>query len=254
MLAFTRAVSPAFADCELTHLPRVPIDIDRARAQHDAYERTLERLGCTVQRLPADATMPDAVFIEDTAVVLDEIIVIARPGAPSRQAEVADVAEALKHHRLLGHIEAPGTLDGGDVLVAGRTIFVGQSRRTNASALAQFARIAEHFGYAVCMVPIERRLHLKSAVTALGDDALLVDPSAVGVESFRAFDLVEVDPSEPAAANVLRVGRDLVAAQAGPRTNDRLRKRGYEVAEVDVSEIAKAEGAVTCCSLILRQI
>ncbi len=251
MLAFTRAVSPAFDRCELTHVERVPIDLPLAIHQHEQYERTLERLGCRIERLPSDASMPDAVFIEDTAVPLEEVILITRPGAASRRGEVAGVEETVKRHRLLSRIETPGTVDGGDVLVAGRTLFVGRSQRTNAEGIAQIGRVAGYFGYVVTPIPVGPRLHLKSAVTTLAGDTLLIDRTAVPAESFAGFQLVDVHPSEPAGANVLRIGDRLIAAAAFPRTNERLAGLGYDVSIVDVSEIAKAEGAVTCCSLIL---
>ena len=149
MIAITRDVSPAMARCELTHRPRVPIDVGRAAEQHAGYERALTRLGCSVVRLGASAEMPDCVFVEDAAVVLDEMAVIARPGAASRRAETAAVADALRSHRPLARIEAPATLDGGDVLAAGRSIFIGRSSRTNDAAAAQMQALTAPFGYTV---------------------------------------------------------------------------------------------------------
>ena len=252
LLALTRGVSPAMADCELTHLPRLPIDVALAASQHAAYERALEGLGCTVHRLSAAADMPDAVFIEDTAVVLDEIAVITRPGAESRRRETAAVEEWLKHRVLLARIEPPGTMDGGDVLVVGRRIFVGATARTNADALDQFRRIVEYFGYAMTEVDVRGCLHLKSAVTAVADDVLLLNRAWVAERVFDGYELVDVHPQERAAANVVRIGRRLLSSAAFPWTVERLRARGAEVTTVDVSELAKAEGAVTCCSLIMK--
>jgi dimethylargininase len=250
-LAFTREISPALDDCLLVYQPRVAIDVALARAQHASYERALADAGCMVFRVGTRTDLPDSVFIEDTAVVVDEIAVIARPGAESRRAEVADVEEALKPHRLLAHIDAPGTLDGGDVLVAGRTMFVGQTSRTNATGIEQLRGLMSHFGFAVAPVPVQGCLHLKSAVTPLTDDALLINRERVPAQAFRGFDLVDIDPTEHGAANVLRVGSRLICAAAYPRTRERLERRGFAVTPVDLSEIAKAEGAVTCCSLIL---
>jgi dimethylargininase len=147
LIALTREVSPALGRAELTHLPRVAIDVVRARAQHADYERAIASLGCSVQRLTAGPGMADSLFVEDTAVIVDEIGIIARPGAESRRAEIEGVEETLKHHRLLGHITAPGTLDGGDVLVAGRSVFVGSSTRTNVAGIEQLRRMVEYFGY-----------------------------------------------------------------------------------------------------------
>jgi dimethylargininase len=248
----TRPVSPAIVQCELTHAARVPIDVATASAQHEEYERILASLGCTLVRLPVEPDMPDSVFIEDTAVVLDDIAIIMRPGAESRRREIPRVEETLKHHRLLAHIEAPGTMDGGDVVVAGRTVFVGASTRTNAEGIEQLRRIVEYFGYAVREVPVTGCLHLKSGVTAASDTALVIDRQLVTADAFNGFELIGVDPSERGAANVVRVDGHLVVAEGYPRTRDRLEMRGFTVLAVEVGEIAKAEGAVTCCSLLFR--
>lgn len=251
LVAVTRAVSPQMAACQLTHVPRVPIDIDLAAAQHAAYERTLEQLECQIHRLPAGADMPDSVFIEDTAVVLDEIAIIMRPGAASRRAETAAVEEWLKHRMVIARIEPPATMDGGDVMVVGRSIFVGASSRTSQAGLDQFRAIVEYFGYAMTVVEVHGCLHLKSAVSVAGEDTLLVNPQWVAADRFDASNLVTVHPEEPSAANVVRVRDDLVYSAAYPRTLERLVNAGARVTTVDVSELAKAEGAVTCCSLIM---
>jgi len=252
IVAATRAVSPAIANCELSHLPRVPIDFAKASAQHAAYERALEQLGCTVHQLPAPADMPDSVFIEDTAVMLQEIALIMRPGAESRRRETGDVEDWIKHQRLLGRIEPPGTMDGGDVLVAGRAIFVGASSRTNADGVDQLGRLVEYFGYTLNVVEVRGCLHLKSAVTAITDDTLLINPAQVPVDVFAGYELVHVDPDEPAAANIVRVGEQLLYSAGFPRTLERIARLSIPVIPVDVSELAKAEGAVTCCSLIFE--
>jgi dimethylargininase len=252
VIALTRSVSPAMADCELTHMSRVPIDVALAAEQHAAYERALETLGCTVHRLPSTADIPDAVFIEDMAVALDEIAVIMRPGAASRRHEIAAVAEWLKHRMLLARIEAPGTMDGGDVLVVGRQMFVGATSRTNAEGHEQLRRIVEYFGYTINVVEVRGCLHLKSAVTAISEDVLLVNRAWVPDSAFKDFELVDVHPSEPSAANVVRVGGRLLYSAAFPWTLERLRGRNLQVTTVDVGELAKAEGAVTCCSVIMN--
>lgn len=250
IIALTRDVSPSLGRCELTHLPRTAIDIDRARAQHAASEEALRAMGCHVERLAAGDEMPDSVFIEDTALVLDEAAVIMRPGALSRQGEVEATMLALQAYRPLIHIEPPGTIDGGDVLIVGRAIFAGLSSRTNASGVAQLRDAAGRLGYDVQSVTVEGCLHLKSAVTALDEETLLIQPEWLQRQAFAGFELVAVHPLEPSAANVLRVGRRLLGAAAFPRTADLIADRGYDVATVDVSELAKAEGAITCCSLI----
>lgn len=252
-IAFTRDVSPTLTTCELTHVPRAPIRVDVARAQHRGYERLLVSLGCELRRVTPAPEHPDAVFIEDTAVVLDEVAVITRPGAKSRRAEVTAVASALAAERPLVRLKAPATLDGGDALVLGRTIFVGRSGRTNEDGIAQLrAAVAPH-GYVVHGVAVSGCLHLKTAVTAVSDDTVLINPSWVDAAVFREFRVLLVDEQEPMAANVLRVGGALVASAAYVRTRQRLEALGSVVHTVDVSELAKAEGAVTCCSLLLRR-
>jgi dimethylargininase len=250
-IAITRRVSPALARCELTHLARTPIDIGLAEAQHEAYERTLARLGCEVVSLPAQPELPDAVFVEDTAVVVDEVAVITRPGAASRRPETASVAAALAAYRPLAAIEAPATLDGGDVLRLGRRIFVGVSGRTNGAAITQLGAALAPFGYTVEAVPVHGCLHLKSAVTQVAPDVVLVNPAWVNPAAFTGFTPIRVHPGEPFAANALLLGGAVVYPEAFPATAAALARSGVALATVDVSELAKAEGAVTCCSLIL---
>lgn len=249
-LAITRDLSAAFERCQLTHLPRQPIDLPRARAQHEAYERCLASLGCRVERLPAGPDLPDSVFVEDCAIVLDEVAVLARPGAASRRLEVPAVEEALRPHRPSSRIAAPATLDGGDVLRVGRTLFVGLSTRTTPLALEQLGALVRPFGYEVAAGEVRGCLHLKSAATEVAPGVLLVNPAWTG-DWVRAFECIEVDPAEPFAANALRIGDSLVYPAAFPRTRARLEAHGLDVHEIDLSELAKAEGAVTCCSLIL---
>ena len=251
-VALTRPVPASLADCELTHLARAPIDVARAAAQHDAYEAALETLGCRVRRLPAADELPDSVFVEDVAIVLDEVAIVTRPGAESRRGERASVAPVLSEYRELATIAAPGTLDGGDVLRLERTLYVGLSTRTNEDGARQLARLVQRFGYDVRCVQTAACLHLKSAVTALGADRVLLNPSWVDARMFEAVDAVEVAPDEPYAANVLRIGEAIVSAAAHVRTIDALRADGYDVTTVDVSELAKAEAGVTCCSLLIE--
>ncbi|GAB3366637.1 N(G),N(G)-dimethylarginine dimethylaminohydrolase [Lysobacter rhizosphaerae] len=252
-IAITREVSPSLGDCQLTHVARTPIDVARADAQHRAYQRALSALGCRVLVLEAEPSMPDAVFVEDVAIVLDEVAVMTRPGAESRRGEGASVAELLRRYRPLRAIEAPGTLDGGDVLRVGRTLYVGQSGRSNAEGSAQLQAAIEEFGYHVQSVPIHGCLHLKSAVTALRDDTLLLQPAWIDAASFPGFAIIEVDPAEEHAANILRIGDVAVMPACFPRTAQRIRDAGFEVVTVDVTELQKAEGATTCCSLVFEE-
>lgn len=252
-IAITREVSASFERCELTHLERRPIDVAIARAQHAAYEECLRRAGCEVVRIRKAPDLPDAVFVEDAAVVLDELAVIARPGAPSRRAETADVAEALGRYRTRVTLAAPATLDGGDVLRAGRTLYVGRTARTNAEGAAGLRAAVAPYGYRVVEVPVEGCLHLKSAATLAAEHLLLVQSEWVPLSAFDpALEPVSVDPAEPHAANVLLVRGTVIAPAAFPRTRERLEARGVRVAAVDVSELSKAEGAVTCCSLLVE--
>jgi dimethylargininase len=250
-VAITRDISPAIVDCELTHLARVPIDVEIVRAQHLAYERALAEAGYVIERLSAGADMPDSVFVEDIAVVFDELAIITRPGAVSRRAETPAVAEALARFRPLHAIEPPGVLDGGDVLVVGRRVFVGVSTRTNRTAIAQMRDVLTPLGYSVCEVDVRGCLHLKSAVTAVGDSLLLVNPEWAPMAAFAGFEYVTVDRGEPTAANALQLHDRIIFPTSFPRTAERLAARGLRIARVDASELAKAEGAVTCCSVIV---
>lgn len=253
MIAITRAVAATLGDCELTHVARLPIDVARASAQHRAYRDALRALGCEVHELPAEDGFPDSVFVEDVAVAVEEVAVMTRPGAPSRRGEGVRVAEQLSRWRPLLHIEAPGTLDGGDVLRMGRDLYVGRSQRSNEHGIAQLRELLAPFGYAVHAVDIRDCLHLKSAVTQAGDDTVLLQPAWVDRAAFARYGVIEVDPGEAHAANVLRIGDSLLMPDGFPRTRRRLEDAGLRVLAVDVSELQKAEGAVTCCSLVFAE-
>ncbi len=250
VIALTREVSDTIARCELTHLERQPIDLGRARAQHAAYERALEAAGCTVQRLPPLHEHADAVFVEDTALVLDEIAVLCRPGAESRRGEVQTVSEALAPLRPSCAIAA-GTLDGGDVLRLGRRVYVGRSGRSDADGIRQLERLLAPLGYEVRPVDFAGCLHLKSAVTVVADGVLLGNRAFVDPAIFHA-DWLDVDPAEPLAGNALRVGDRVLHPAGFPRTTQRLRRAGLEVLTLPASELAKAEGGLTCCSLLIE--
>lgn len=251
LTAITRGVSARIGACELTHLERQPIDVERARAQHRAYEDALARLGYRVESLPALDDLPDSVFVEDVAIVLDEIAVVTRPGAESRRPEAAEIAPALVAYRRVTFIREPGTIDGGDVLKLGRRLFVGVSGRSNESGIGQLAAVVWPYGYTVTPVPVTGCLHLKSAVTEVAPGTVLVNPAWVDAAAFGGATSIEIDPTEPAAANGLLVGGHLIYPSAFPKTRLRLEHAGIRVMPVDVSELQKAEGAVTCCSLLL---
>ena len=251
MVAITREVSDSINRCELTHVGREPIDVVRARAQHRAYERALEHAGCRILRAVPAHDLPDAVFVEDTAIVVDEVAIVTRPGAESRRAETAAVADLLRHSRDVRHIEPPGAIDGGDVLICGRRVFVGRTSRTNSEAIEQLRVILEPFGYIVSEVVVRGCLHLKSAATALSENQLLVNPDWVSCDDFCGFELLPVDSREPSAANILRIGGHFIYPSAFPRTRELL-ERHFHLTVLDATELAKAEGAVTCCSIVFR--
>jgi dimethylargininase len=251
-IAITRAVSPAIERCELTHLEREPIDLRRAEEQHREYSACLVRAGCEVLALPAEPALPDSVFVEDCAVVLEEVAVVTRPGATSRRPETNGIADALQAYRPLLRISEPGTLDGGDVLLLGRTLYVGRSTRSNSAGIEQLGRLLVPFGYEVRELPIDGCLHLKSAVTRVAGNLLLFNPDRVDGSAFTATERIEVDPREPEGANALLVGETVIYPAAFPRTRRRMEARGIEVEVVEISELAKAEGGVTCCSLVFE--
>ena len=250
-MAFTRPVPDSLAHCELTHLARTPIDVANARRQHAEYERMLRELGCDVRQLPALHEHPDSVFIEDTALVFDECAVITRPGAESRRGETQGIAEALADYRRLYHIDAPGTLDGGDVLRVGKRVYVGESTRSNEDGARQLADALAPHGYSVKRAPMRDCLHLKTAVSTLPNGVLLLDPRYVDAASFDGARCIHVHHDEPEAANVLVVGKAVVLPASAPRTREMLDAAGYRTVAVDASELAKAEGGLTCCSLIV---
>ena len=252
LTAITREVSASLERCELTYLERQPINLALAKEQHRAYERALRSLGVDVVRLPALDDNPDAVFVEDGAVVLDEVAVVTNIGAPSRAGELESLAEALARYRPVCRLRAPATLDGGDVLRVGRTLYVGRSRRTNEEGIVQLRRIAEPHGYDVIAVPVRGALHLKTACTYLGRDTLLANPAWVDLTPRATTRVIAVPESEPWGASVLNVAGNLLMPSSYPRTRELLASHGFEARAVDLSELQKAEGGPTCLSLIFE--
>jgi len=253
-IAITREVSPRFNECEITHIERTPIDVKVARAQHHEYVNVLKELGSNVIELPAEADLPDSVFVEDTAFILPEVAVITRPGADSRKPETESITQALSSYRPLLHVREPATVDGGDVLVLGKIIYVGLSSRSNEDAIEQLNDLLCEYGYHVTGVELHDCLHLKSAVTRVDEKTILINKNWVEPQHFEKFDWIEIDSDEPFAANCLPVGDSIIFPTAFPKTRARLEASGYRVATVEVSELAKAEGAVTCCSLIINEM
>jgi dimethylargininase len=247
--ALVRPPGPRLADGMVTHIERRPIDVELAARQHEAYASALEMAGWRVHPLPADDDHPDAVFVEDTVVVCDGLAVLARPGAPERRAEVTAAEKAVRGLGLeIAQIDSPATLDGGDVLQVGDTVYVGLTGRTGAEAFCQLARLLGALGRHVVSVPVSGCLHLKSAMTALPDGTLIGLPERVDTAALPSL-LVAL---EPAGAQVLVLGEDKVLlAASAPRTAEHLAAEGYDVTTVDISEFEALEGAVTCLSVLI---
>jgi len=252
LTAITRDVNENMGNCELTYLPRVKINAGLALQQHQQYQSALSSLGCEIVTVPTKSGLADSVFIEDTAMVLDEVAVMCLPGAESRRAEVAGVGDVLQQYRTLASIQPPGTLDGGDLLRVGKVIYAGLSTRSNRSGIEQLRCIVADYGVSVETVETSKCLHLKSAVSAVAPNTLLINPNWINKSAFANYELIDVDEEEPHAANALRVGRSVIYPSSFPRTIENLAQRGINVTPVDLSELQKAEGAVTCCSLVFK--
>jgi dimethylargininase len=252
MIAMTHGPSPKMEQCELTFVPRTRIDYSRATKQHDEYCRMLQACGAEVVKLDVNVDLPDCAFVEDAAIVLDEVAVLASMGAESRRAEPSGIALELGKYRLLHRIEAPATIEGGDVLCVGRKLLVGLSARTNQAGVNALEAAVRRYGYEIMMVPVRGCLHLKTGCTALPDQSLLINPVWIDARAVAAFELVPVPVTEPWAANVALVGKSVCIASGHVETRDAIRQRGFEVHPIDLSEFAKAEGGVTCLSLLFR--
>jgi dimethylargininase len=250
LTAITRAVSPAIINCELTFLARQPIDLAKAQRQHRAYEELLESAGVGVISLPAEPALPDSMFVEDPAIVLDELAVILPLGTESRRAEATTIALALARFRKLAYVQLPGTMEGGDLLRVGRTLYAGLSSRTNAEGVRQLAAILAAHSYEVVGVPVTGCLHLKSAVTHIGGNTLLANRAWFGTTALSRFDWIDVAPEEPHAANALALGDTVILPASFPRTRARLETAGFKVTPLDISELQKAESGLTCSSLL----
>lgn len=252
LTAIVRGVSPAIPRCELTFVKRGAIDYAKAVEQHERYSALLAQWGARVVALPAEPDLPDSMFVEDPAIVLDEIAVIFPMGAESRRGEAASLAAALAPYRPLKFIELPGTMEGGDVLRVGRKLFVGATRRTNEEGIRQLQAIVAPHGYDVAPVRVSGCLHLKSAVTWVGGKTLLANRGWFDPAPFVGFEWVEVDPREPHAANALAIGETVVFPASFPRTRALLEARGFHVLPLDISELQKAEAGLTCSSLLFE--
>jgi dimethylargininase len=250
LTAITRAVSPAINECEIGFIDRVEIDLDRAQEQHRQYEALLAELGARVISLPAEAAYADSVFVEDPAVVVDELAIMTRMGAASRRGESESLARELAQYRPLHWLREPATLEGGDVMRIGRTLYVGQSDRTNRAGIEQLAEELRPLDYAVVGVSVRGALHLKSACCWLGNDAILANRAWLDPGPLAKFRMVDVPEGEERGANVLALGGSVIVPASFPRTAEMLDRAGLQVRALDVSELMKAEAGVTCCSLI----
>ena len=253
LIAITRPVSRSIQECELTHMDREQICHKTASQQHADYVDALRTLGVEVVELEPLHHHPDAVFVEDIMVVVDEVAVLTRPGAESRRGEVESAVTLVEQYRTIACIESPGTLEGGDVMQVERTIFVGRSNRSNDAGIDQLRTILAPHGYTVLSMPVPGALHLKTAATYLGDGMVLANPEWLDTTQFNELDVIETHPDEPFAGNAIRIGNSLVFPEQFPHTAGRLEARGFVLKRVQSSELAKAEGSLTCKSVIFSQ-
>jgi dimethylargininase len=252
LTAITRAVSPALAECELSFIERIPINMDKAREQHHAYEAALRSLGARVISLPPEPELPDSMFVEDPAIVLEEIAVIFPLGTETRRREAASLAKAIAEFRKLEYVTLPGTAEGGDILRIGRKLFVGLTARTNEEGIRQLRAIVEPYGYEVIAVPVTGCLHLKSAVTYLGNNVLLANRAWFDPAPFAGYEWIGVDPGEPHAGNALGLNGSVLFPASFPLTRAHIEAKGFPVLPVDIAELQKAESGLTCSSLLFE--
>jgi dimethylargininase len=250
MIALTHRPSPHMAACQRTYVPQAASDLELAERQHAAYCTALSACSADVRTLDVNGDFPDSTFIEDTAIVLDEVAILCPMGTASRRAEPARIEPVLRKYREVVRIELPATLEGGDVLCAGRKLLVGQSSRTNAAGIAALAAIVGRYGYDIRAVPVHACLHLKTACTALPDGRLLVNSAWINIAALQSRELVHIPATEPWGANVALVGNTVLSAAAHVQTAELIRRLGFTVNPVELSEFAKAEGGVTCLSLL----
>ncbi|MEE9582090.1 MAG: arginine deiminase family protein [Acidimicrobiia bacterium] len=252
-VAFVRGVPASFAQCVTARTPDPPLDPQVAAAQHARYVTALEQGGYEVIAVPVDDDRADSSFIEDTAVVVGTRVLVTRPGHPSRRDEVETVAAALAKRFPLHRVREPATIDGGDVLKMGSSIFVGRSDRTNEEGIRAISAIAEPLGISVTSVPVARVLHLKSGLSALDDQTLLWHRDACDRDVFDDFEVLEVPGDDPEAANVVRLADGgILVAEHHPETAALIAGRGFTVVTTDVAEFARADGGLTCLSIRVR--
>jgi len=252
LIALTHEISPEINRCELSYINRKPIDFNLAVKQHERYCDMMRTEGLKVVEMSMNLKYPDSTFVEDTAVVVDELAVMANMGAESRRREVNGVESELKKYRDISHIKHPATLDGGDVLRVGRNIYVGITPRTNNRGAECLASALTPFGYNVRPVTVKDCLHFKSACTAIDNQTLLVNPEWIDRNEFEGFKILNIDKSEPWAANTLRIGNNIYIHAGFTKTAEKLQKLGFSVKTIDISELIKAEAGLTCSSIIFN--
>ena len=250
LTAITRNVSDEIRRCALTFFDRKPIDSSLATAQHQHYKQSLTELGVQVIALPALPDFPDGVFVEDTAVVADEIAVITTMGVSSRKGEQETVAARLADFRTIVRLEPPAALEGGDVMRIGRTLYAGLSTRTNKEAVYSLQRILAPYDYKIVPVAMDNCLHLKTGCTFVGRNSILINTDCISAKEFHDFELIELPKEEPWAGNSLLIKDTLLYSSAFPRTQQLLEKKGIQVKTIDIGELQKAEAGLTCMSII----
>ena len=250
--ALTRGVSDSISACELTYRYRESIDFEKARRQLESYCELLRRWGVELVPVPASRSYPDCCFVQDTAVVLDELCVMASMGAPTRRGEGSEVERFMSQFRKIERLRLPATLDGGDVVQVGKRLFVGLSTRTNARGIAALGEIAEPYGYIVIPVTVNGGLHLTTGCGVINDETVLLNPRWVDPRPFKDLRQLHVPEAEPWAANTIRIEDAVCLEQGAPRTLDMVQPYAGGIDTLDISEFRKAEGSLSCLSLIFR--
>ena len=253
LVALTHIVSPLIEDCELTYVERSPLDYDKAAAQHEAYCRALERCGAKVVKLTANAALPDSCVVEDTAVVTEDLAVLSSMGTASRREEPAGVEKEIGKYRDVERVQLPAMIEGGDCLQTGKNVFVGVSCRTNRAGVAELERLLKPRGYRVTPVEVKSCLHLKTACTFINDETLLANPRWVDLAPFRNYNIISVPEDEPWAANAVRVNGSVCLDVGSPQAAELVSRVHDSVETVDISEFRKAEGSLTCLSIVFKE-
>jgi dimethylargininase len=248
--ALVRPISVTFADAITMRPKSAPIEVALARQQHHAYVDALSRAGAEIVQLAAEDEFPDGCFVEDCALIADGVALITRPGAPSRRGEVESVRRALERVLRVELTEAPATLDGGDCMRVGKRIFVGRSQRTNEAGIARVREVFAPLGYHVIAIPLHDVLHLKCVCSPLDDETILLADGTLPRELFAGVGVLPVPSHEECAANAVAIGRTVLVADGHPETARVVARHGLEVLAVETSEIRKADGALTCLSLL----